>query len=110
MRDTQNFATKASFAVINGVEHDVIKSPTEIDEHGNFIKSFKKSKSGRMKLVKTNNGYITLTSKDAGFELAKDELIPVFENGVILKEHTFEEVRERAIVRVEELVSVKEVY
>ncbi len=109
-RDTQNFATKASFAVINGVEHDVIKSPTEIDEHGNFIKSFKKSKSGRMKLVKTNNGYITLTSKDAGFELAKDELIPVFENGVILKEHTFEEVRERAIVRVEELVSVKEVY
>ena len=109
-RDTQNFATKASFVVINGVEYNVIKSPTEIDEHGNFIKSFKKSKSGRMKLVKTNNGYITITSKDAGYELAKDELIPVFENGVILKEHTFEEVRERAVVKVEELISVKEVY
>ncbi len=109
-RDTQNFATKASSVVINGVEHDVVKSPTEIDEHGNFIKSFKKSKSGRLKLVKTKDGYTTITSKDAGFDLAKDELIPVFENGVILKEHTFEEVRERAIVRVEELVTVKEVY
>lgn len=109
-RDTQNFATKASFVVINGVEHDVIKSPTEIDEHGNFIKSFKKSKSGRMKLVKTSNGYTTITSKDAGYESAKDELVPVFENGVILKEYIFEEVRERAVVKAEDLVSVKEVY
>lgn len=109
-RDTQNFATKASFAVIDGVEHDVIKSPTEIDEHGNFIKSFKKSKSGRLKLVKTANGYRTVTSKEAEFKVALDEMIPVFENGVILKEHTFEEVRERAAVRVEELETVKEVY
>ena len=109
-RDTQNFATKASSAIINGKEHDVVKSPTEIDEHGNFIKSFKKSKSGRLKLVKTKDGYTTITSKEAGFEDAIDELIPVFENGVILKEHTFEEVRERATVKVEELVTVKEVY
>jgi len=63
-----------------------------------------------MKLVKTKDGYITVTSKDAGFDVAKDELIPVFENGVILKEHTFEEVRERASVKVEEIVTVKEVY
>jgi len=109
-RDTQNFATKASFAVIDGVEHDVVKSPTEIDEHGNFIKSFKKSKSGRLKLVKTASGYETITSKDPAFDVAEDVMIPVFENGVILKEHTFEEVRERAVVRVEELETVKEVY
>jgi nicotinamide phosphoribosyltransferase len=109
-RDTQNFATKASFTVIDGVEHDVVKSPTEIDEHGNFIKSFKKSKSGRLKLVKTANGYETVTSKDAGYDVAEDIMIPVFENGVVLKEHTFEEVRERASVKVEELITVKEVY
>jgi len=109
-RDTQNFATKASFVMIDGVEHDVVKSPTEIDEHGNFQKSFKKSKSGRLKLVKTEDGYTTITSKESGFEDAKDELIPVFENGVILKEHTFEEIRERAIIKVEELLTVKEVY
>jgi len=109
-RDTCAFATKASFAVIDGKEYNMVKSPTEIDEHGNFIKSFKKSKSGRMKLVKTKDGYRTVTSKDADFDVAKDELIPVFENGVILKEHTFEEVRERAVVTVEELVTVKEVY
>ena len=32
-----------------------------------------------MKLVKTNNGYITLTSKDAGFELAKEQGITMTE-------------------------------
>lgn len=109
-RDTQNFATKASFAVVDGVEHDVVKSPTEIDADGNFIKSFKKSKSGRMKLIKTKDGHTTITSKDSGFEAAIDELVPVFENGVILKEHTFEEVRERAAVKSEEVLTVKEVY
>ncbi len=70
----------------------------------------KKSKSGRMKLVLTKDGYITVTSKEASFEFAKDELIPVFEDGVILKEHTFEEIRERAALTVEDLVTVKEVY
>lgn len=110
-RDTQHFATKASFVVIDGVEHDVVKSPTEIDEHGNFQKSMKKSKSGRMKLVLQDDGsYITVTSKDEGFDEAIDVLIPVFENGVILKRHTFDEIRERAAVTVEELETVKEVY
>ena len=109
-RDTQNFATKASFVTINGVDHDVVKSPTEIDEHGNFQKSMKKSKSGRMKLVLTKDGYITVTSKEVSFSTAKDELIPVFENGVILKSHTFDEIRERATLTVEDLVTVKEVY
>jgi len=109
-RDTQNFATKASSVMIDGVEHDVVKSPTEIDEHGNFIKSFKKSKSGRLKLVKTAKGYETITSKDPAFDVAEDVMIPVFENGVILKEHTFEEIRERAAISVEELETVKEVY
>lgn len=109
-RDTQNFATKASFAIIDGVEHDVVKSPTEIDEHGNFIKSFKKSKSGRLKLIKTDDGYKTITSKDVGFEDAVDVMIPVFQNGVILKEHTFEEIRERAKISTDELDTVREVY
>lgn len=95
-RDTQNFATKACYAVINGVEHEVIKSPTEMDANGNIVKSFKKSKSGRLKLVKTEDSFRTVTSKDADFNEVEDVLVPVFENGVILKEYTFEEVRENA--------------
>jgi nicotinamide phosphoribosyltransferase len=95
-RDTLNFATKCCRAVVDGEEVDVQKSPTEMDEFGQLNKSFKKSKSGKLKLVKTETGYTTLTSKDEGFEEAKDELIEVFRMGEITKEWTFEEVRERA--------------
>lgn len=95
-RDTNNFATKCCFAVLDGKEVDVTKSPTEMDEFGNITKSFKKSKKGKLKLVKTETGYITLTSSDQGFAEAKDELVEVFRNGEILKDWTFEEIRERA--------------
>ena len=95
-RDTLNFATKCCRAVVDGVEVDIQKSPTEMDEFGQLNRSFKKSKSGKLKLVKTETGYTTLTSKDEGFDAAKDELIEVFRMGEITKEWTFEEVRERA--------------
>jgi nicotinamide phosphoribosyltransferase len=48
MRDTQ--ATKACF-VVDGEERNIIKSPTEMDADGNIVKSFKKSKQGKLKLV-----------------------------------------------------------
>lgn len=95
-RDTLNFATKACFAVVDGEEVNVQKNPTEMDEFGQLNRSFKKSKSGKLKLVKTETGYTTLTSKDEGFEEAKDELVEVFRMGEILKEWSFEEIRERA--------------
>ena len=48
-------------------------------------------------MVKGKDGaYYTLTSNDDGYEEAKDELVPGFENGVILKEYTFEAVRHNA--------------
>ena len=95
-RDTQNFATKACFAILDGEEVNVQKNPTEMDENGVITRSFKKSKSGKLKLVKTETGYTTLTSNDVGFETAKDELVEVFNTGVITTEWTFEEIRERA--------------
>jgi len=95
-RDTNNFATKCCFAVVDGKEVNVQKNPTEMDRNGVITKSFKKSKSGKLKLVKTETGYITLTSNDEGFDDAKDELVEVFRMGEITKEWTFEEVRERA--------------
>ena len=67
-----------------------------MDEFGQLNRSFKKSKSGKLKLVKTETGYTTLTSKDEGFDDAKDELIEVFRMGEITKEWSFQEIRERA--------------
>jgi nicotinamide phosphoribosyltransferase len=106
-RDTNNFATKACSAIVDGVEVDVVKSPTEMDENGNITKSFKKSKKGKLKLVKNEDGsYRTVTSSDPDFDNVKDELIEVFRSGVITKEWTFEEVRDRAKVetQIEEMV------
>ena len=98
-RDTQNFATKACYAIVNGEEKNIIKSPTEMDSNGNITKSFKKSKQGLLKLVKNDDGtFRTVTSMDTEFNDVTDELVEVFRNGVITKEWTFEEVRERAKV------------
>lgn len=98
-RDTQNFATKACYAIVNGEERNVVKSPTEMNALGNITKSFKKSKQGRLKLVKNDDGtFRTVTSMDAEFNDVNDELVEVFRNGVITKEWTFEEIRERAKV------------
>jgi len=100
-RDTQNFATKACYAIIDGEERNVVKSPTEIDENFNQVKSFKKSKRGIPKLVRTEGGYKTVTSVEEDFDKYQDELVEVFNNGVITKEWTFEEIRERAKVTKE---------
>jgi nicotinamide phosphoribosyltransferase len=98
-RDTQNFAVKACYAVINGKGVDIIKSPTELDANGNVKVSFKKSKKGLMKLVKDSNGNLfTMTSVDPGFAEAKDELVKVFENGKLLVDETIENIRQRADV------------
>lgn len=95
-RDTQNFATKASFAIVNGKLRNVTKSPTEMDESGLLVKSFKKSKEGILKLIKRNNIYETISSMDIDFDIYEDELVTVFENGNIIKEWSFEEIREKA--------------
>lgn len=98
-RDTLNFATKASYVELNGVGYGVQKNPTEMDADGNLSKSFKKSKKGRLKLVKNEDGkFRTVTSYDSDFETVKDELVEVFRVGYITKEWTFEEIRERAKV------------
>lgn len=96
-RDTNNFATKACFAILNGEEKNMIKSPTEMDENGNITKSFKKSKPGLLKLVKNAlYDYRTVSSLDSDFNDVKDELVEVFRMGDILIDWTFEEIRERA--------------
>lgn len=89
-RDTQKFAIKCSHMIINGKEVDVIKDP--ITAPG------KKSKSGRLKLVKDGNSYRTVSSQDKNFETFEDEMHTIFENGEILVRYTIDEIRERTKV------------
>ncbi|MEO6149363.1 MAG: nicotinate phosphoribosyltransferase [Mucilaginibacter sp.] len=93
-RDTQKFALKCSSAVINGKEVAVEKNPTEMDAQGNITASFKKSKGGRLKLVKLNGNYKTVNQHEHA-ELP-DELRLVFKNGELINPISFEDVRENA--------------
>ena len=90
-RDTQKFALKCSSAIINGKEIDVEKSPVEMDASGKLSPSFKKSKAGRLKLIKIDNLYKTVR-QSAHPELI-DELYTVFENGQLINEWNFEDIR-----------------
>lgn len=85
-RDTQQFAMKASAIRVNGEWRDVYKDP--LTDPG------KRSKSGRLALVRTDDGYATVREDELG---ARDnELISVFRNGERLVNWTFAEIRARA--------------
>lgn len=101
-RDTQKFAIKCSHAVVNGTDVIVQKSPTEMNKQGKITPSFKKSKGGRLKLVKLNNEYQTVQQDE--YPELRDELVTVFENGEITQEWTFEQVRENAEIKTKEEV------
>lgn len=95
-RDTQKFAFKCSYAEVNNEATDVQKHPLELDSHGRLVESFKRSKAGQLKLVKTAGGFQTVRKEEAP-EL-KDQLVTVFENGTIVYEVDYEEARKRAEV------------
>lgn len=92
-RDTQKFALKCSYAELNGDWVNVKKQPVEMNDKGELVRSFKTSKAGKLKLVKTHGQYQTIDVYSNNHE---DELQTVFENGVITKAYTFEKIRERA--------------
>lgn len=84
-RDTQRFAFKSSAQKRNGVWFDIFKQPLD---------SSKASKRGKLKLSKNADGHF-FTVKDNSDDYT-DYLETVFENGVIVKEYTFDEVRRNA--------------
>ena len=86
-RDTQKFAMKCSSIVVEDVEYDVFKAP--ITDMG------KESKRGRITLYKNEDGYFTdLEGRTDCVEI----LGIAFENGKLLKDYIFEEVRENATI------------
>ncbi len=93
-RDTQRFAFKSSAQCRDGVWHDIWKDPLD---------QTKASKRGKLKLVRLKNlvdtrtnkpVYVTLNANDATEH--EDILQVVFENGEIVKDYTFDEVRTNA--------------
>lgn len=90
-RDTQKFALKCSSAIVNGAEVNVEKNPTEMDAQGNITTSFKKSKGGRLKLIKTNGIFKTVNEDDE--PAAENLLKTVFENGELINTISFEQVK-----------------
>ncbi|HEY9008451.1 MAG TPA: nicotinate phosphoribosyltransferase [Ohtaekwangia sp.] len=92
-RDTQKFALKCSYAEVNGKPVHVKKAPMEMNAEGEMIPSFKTSKAGKLKLVMEEGTFKTM-ALDASH--LPDQLETVFENGSLTREHTFEQVRERA--------------
>jgi len=87
-RDTLKFAFKCAAVTVHGQDRDVFKNPVTDHE--------KRSKSGRMKLVKAQGlrgpTYQTVKRDQPG----EDQLVEVFRDGEILKDWTFSEVRRRA--------------
>lgn len=98
-RDTQKYALKCSYSQINGKDIDVFKAPTEMDAEGNLHESFKKSKAGKLKLIRKDGQYQTVRRENE--PEYPDELQTVFLNGQLIKEWSFEEVKEVLNVHLE---------
>ncbi|GAB1606732.1 nicotinamide phosphoribosyltransferase-like isoform X2 [Argonauta hians] len=86
-RDTQKCAYKCSFMTSKEGTFSVYKDP--ITDPG------KKSKKGRLTLEKCGDGFVTVQEQT---DSSQDIMELVFENGKLLKYHTFEDIRNRAEV------------
>jgi len=85
-RDTCKYAFKCASATVRGVERDVFKQP--VTDQG------KRSKAGRMKLIRRDGAYLTV--RDDGASPDPDLLQEVFVDGQVTKEMNWEEIRARA--------------
>lgn len=82
-RDTQKFAFKCSAIQRSGEWQDVYKTATG-----------KQSKRGRLSLIKVNDQYETVPFQSG--EGWRDELVRVFENGIVYSHPTLDDIRSRA--------------
>jgi len=88
-RDTQKFAMKCSSATIAGREVDVFKDP--VTDPG------KRSKAGRLDLVRdANGGWATVRLAPGQLAAPHSALRTVYEDGELLIDDTFDAVRARA--------------
>ena len=86
-RDTQRFAFKCSSVVVGDEERDVFKRP--VTDGG------KKSKAGRLKLIRAADGHLQ-TVRENEEPTSSSLLQTVFENGRVIRQDSFAEIRSRA--------------
>lgn len=84
-RDTHGFAVKATYTEIDGVPHNIQKDP-KTDS------GIKKSLAGLLSVDVNGN----VTEKCSWKDLENSLLQPVFRDGIILKEYSWEQVRKNA--------------
>ncbi len=88
-RDTLKFAMKCSHITVNGESRDVFKDP--------ITDSGKKSKSGRLDLVKWANGKFETVKLASGSNANEFSIMrTVYENGELLIDENFKTIRDRA--------------
>ena len=85
-RDTHSIAFKCSAVERDGEWRDVMKDP--------IADSLKRSKAGRLALVRTRDGFATVRLDELGTRT--NELRPVFRNGQLVDRTTLAAVRDRA--------------
>lgn len=85
-RDTQKFAYKCSQVTRDGRSVEVFKAP--VTDPG------KTSKKGKLDLIRNGDYFQTLAYEHSPY--ANSALSVVFENGELMRQYTFEEVRARA--------------
>jgi len=86
-RDTQRFAFKCSAQLRNGVWEDVQKLPLD---------QSKKSKAGRLKLVKVKGAHGSAYATVSVDDPRPDVMVEVFNHGKLVNPITFDEVRKNA--------------
>jgi len=92
-RDTCQFAFKASVVgnKVTGMDYDISKNP--------ITSLSKRSKPGLMKLVLSHsNGLETMSNDRHDWEILKDVMQTVFENGEIVKEYTYSDIIKNMII------------
>jgi nicotinamide phosphoribosyltransferase len=86
-RDTNRFAMKLSSICVSGINRETSKAPlTDLT---------KKSKGGRLDLIKENGEYKTVRLPDNEIALSNSEMRTVFLNGDLLIDETLDTIRER---------------
>ncbi len=90
-RDTQKFAMKCSSVTVDGEEVDVFKDP--VDDAG------KQSKKGRLDLVREGGRLVTARLPRGMTSFSNSAMRTVYEDGELLVDDSFADVRARADVR-----------
>ena len=88
-RDTERFAIKASAICINGEWKDIYKKPKDIS---------KASKKGRLRVVRYEDcDWVTIDENLARPQ--DDRLKTVYENGKLVCEYSFDDIRKRSLIK-----------